>query len=116
MQGPSRTVTISPPSAKDEEESRRLVEFVDMFAAHKDDRLATVLELLHVAARTFLNVCSIPSPPPSSPASISGLYPVPQPGTRSPPDVAQPWVQLRLFGSAGLESNVRFSDVDAYAG
>ena len=120
MFGPSRTVSITPPSERDVEESIHLAEFVDEFATPLEGNATRVLTLLNIAAKMLLDGCNLPPPPPSS-SSLSTLHPSPPPPAstptvRSPPELQPTWVQLKMFGSAGLESNVQFSDIDAYDG
>jgi hypothetical protein len=114
MLGPSKALTISPPSPKDMEESRRLVDFVDTHTSPLVDRVDAVQALLLEAARALLHLAALPPPPPPSlspPPSLGpGASSLP---TRAPADQ---WVQVKLFGSTGLGSNVRFSDIDAYVG
>ena len=110
MFGPSRTLSITPPSDRDVEESLRLAQFVDDFVTPRQGTIEKVLELMNVAARMLLQACTPPPPP------VSTLSPSPAPVGRSPTELQPVWVQLRTFGSTGLDSNVHFSDIDTYDG
>lgn len=121
MFGPSRSLSMAPPTERDTEESAELDEYTQTLLDDQSE-IRAVLDVVEAAAELLLQSCVPLSPPPYAGPGISPSLPQPLSSSSISNAAGKSgggggnWFQVRTFGSIGLDVNVRGSDVDMYVG